>query len=200
VIGSVQGNNAASGRRFSEPVAVALGNDEMRVVQKPQQRWVTWPERGEARMKITWRLRMAAAQREAWTGTQMRRLPPSGPGCRCPRHPCRHCSPRSPARSRCPRSSRRASRWSAPPTICSPWIRRQSPCRRGVSRPSGRRSDCGGCGLAGHPAGVTTADGTGIHPDAVTRHFRALVRRLACHRYGTHDLRHGARRSRWAPG
>jgi hypothetical protein len=50
------------------------------------------------RMRIRWRLRMAAAQREVWTGNQLVGCWPSAPGWSCPRRRCRRCSPRSPRR------------------------------------------------------------------------------------------------------
>ena len=57
----------------------------------------TLAELEETTMKVTWRLRMAAAQREVWTGAQLRRLLAERAGCRCPRRACPRLLTRQPA-------------------------------------------------------------------------------------------------------
>ena len=48
-------------------------------------------------MEIRWRLRIAAAQREVWTGAQLRRLLAERAGLESPLASVSHCSPSSPA-------------------------------------------------------------------------------------------------------
>jgi hypothetical protein len=98
--------------------------------------------RGRVGMKIRWRLRMAAAQREVWTGTELRRLLAEKAGLEMSAASVSALlTKESPARSSSPRCSRCAPRWSAPPTTSSRSIphRSNSPLRRLGRRRSRRR-------------------------------------------------------------
>ena len=71
-------------------------------------------------MNVKWRLRMAAAQREVWTGAQLRRLLAERAGLQLSAASVSALLTKtSRPRSSCRRWPRCAPRWNAPPTTCS---------------------------------------------------------------------------------
>ena len=66
-------------------------------------------------MDVKWRLRMAAAQREVWTGAQLRRLLAERAGLQLSAASVSALLTKTRPRSSCPRWPRCAPRWNAAP-------------------------------------------------------------------------------------
>ena len=71
--------------RYVTPSATFM---RMPTAGRSRARWQSWEDPA---VRIRWRLRMAAAQREVWTGAQLRRLLAEQAGLHCPRRRCRRC-------------------------------------------------------------------------------------------------------------
>jgi DNA-binding Xre family transcriptional regulator len=81
-------------------------------------------------MKVTWRLRMAAAQREVWTGAQLRRLLAERAGMSLSSASVSALLTRQPAQLKLETLAALCTALNALPTTCSRWTPPRPPCRR----------------------------------------------------------------------